>query len=208
MKVVGIYRKCDLVTLLGLIFSITGIVFAYLDNVMFAMIALILAAICDAFDGVVARKHKYTDKQKTYGTELDSLADVVSFAILPMLIVISLSKSYIYTYIASGIYVVCSVIRLAYFNTLSITKEDNPKEFIGFPVPTIVFILPILYFVLTTIKVNIDYIIYPSLLIVMSLLYILPFKIKKFTTREKIFISVLGILVIGLTILKKYLFKY
>ena len=77
---IGVYNLANCVTMLGIAAAVVGISFA--GNSRFAMLMLILAGVCDMFDGRVARMFPRTDFEKKYGIQLDSFADTVSFVIL------------------------------------------------------------------------------------------------------------------------------
>ena len=78
---IGVYNLANCVTMLGVAAAVVGISFA--GNPRFAMLMLILAGVCDMFDGRVARMFPRTDFEKKYGIQLDSFADTVSFVIFP-----------------------------------------------------------------------------------------------------------------------------
>ncbi len=123
------------ITCLNLFSGCVGIVFAFQHNLLFAAYALFAAALFDFFDGFAARLLKaYTE----IGKELDSLADMVSFGLLPGVIVYQLflqapqieGVSRYLNYIAFLI-PVFSAIRLANFNLDTL----QAKIFIGLPTP-------------------------------------------------------------------------
>lgn len=201
-KPIGIYRKCDFVTMCGTCFAIVGIILAINKLSLYAIFCLIISAICDAFDGIVARKSKSLKEQIAYGVELDSLSDAISFGILPMVIVLSLIEANIFAYIISVFFCLAGVIRLAYFNMLAITNQSTGKEFIGLPITASAIILPISYFIINIFSINYINIIYPIVLLITGLLYISPFKLRKPTIKEKVFLSILGIITIVISILK------
>lgn len=205
MKVIGVYRKCDFVTMAGTCFAVTGILCAYNVKTTYAVFCLIMAAICDAFDGVVARRFRSLKEQEIYGVELDSLSDAISFGVLPMMIVQNLTVHNIYTYAISVFFVLCGVIRLAYFNMLTTTKKSTGKEFIGLPITASAIIIPFVYFVSFIIKAKYNTIIFPITLLITGILFISPFKLKKPTGREKALLSTLGIIAIIITLIKIYL---
>lgn len=205
MKVIGVYRKCDFVTMAGTCFAVAGILCAYNVKTTYAVFCLIMAAICDAFDGVVARRFRSLKEQEIYGIELDSLSDAISFGVLPMMIVQNLTVHNIYTYAISVFFVVCGVIRLAYFNMLTTTRKSIGKEFIGLPITASAIIIPFVYFVSFIIKMKYNTIIFPAILLITGILFISPFKLKKPTGREKALLSILGIITIIITLIKIYL---
>ncbi len=193
MKIIGVYRKPDFVTMSGGAFSVTGIILAMRGHIYWSILCMLLALLCDGFDGVVARRGKYVDYQSVYGTELDSLCDVVSFGILPMVIVQNITSFNVFSVIASIIFCICGIVRLAYFNMLSITKKSDGKSFIGFPIVISAVVLPIVYFVLEVFKINLGNIIYPVVLLVCGALFVVPVKLKKLNTRERLICALFGL---------------
>lgn len=202
MKVIGVYRKCDFVTMLGTCFAISGIICTFNSKTTYAVFCLIFAAICDAFDGVVARRFFSLKEQQLYGVELDSLSDAISFGVLPMLISLNLSTQNVWTYSISIFFVLCGVIRLAYFNMLAATKKGKHDEFLGVPITASAIVVPAIYFITFLIGKEFRYIIFPITLLILGLSYIIPIKLKKPTAREKIMLSILGIIAIIICILK------
>lgn len=98
---------------------------------------IIFAMLFDGLDGVVARAKKITS---FLGIELDSLSDIVSFCIAPMILIWQLVM---YRYGFSGVvvcflYIFFGAIRLARFNVVSYNREDKtkPPQYIeGLPTP-------------------------------------------------------------------------
>ena len=67
-----------------------GIYYASLGNFPAAIIGLIWAVFFDWSDGIIARQMKgRTDEQRAFGKQLDSLIDIVSFGILPAVLLLS-----------------------------------------------------------------------------------------------------------------------
>jgi CDP-diacylglycerol--serine O-phosphatidyltransferase len=88
-----------------------------------------LAAVFDVLDGAAARR---AGNEGTFGTNLDSLADVVSFGAAPAL---ALYMSSLYTLPIVGVlsclvFFLCGAWRLARFSTCK-----NPLYFVGCPIP-------------------------------------------------------------------------
>ena len=70
----------NVITCANLFSGCVGLVFAFEGNLIFAAYAIFLSAIFDFFDGMAARLlNAYT----VIGKDLDSLADLVSFGVLP-----------------------------------------------------------------------------------------------------------------------------
>ena len=84
--IIGYYSKSVFITYLGVISGTIGMYFAFNHKITYALICLIVSGVCDAFDGKVARKCKRTSNEKYFGIQIDSLADMVSFIFLPIVI--------------------------------------------------------------------------------------------------------------------------
>ena len=157
-----------------------GIDFAYNNNLVWAAYMIGLAAVFDFFDGFVARLLKVSSP---IGKELDSLADVVSFGVLPGIIMFHLLQnnqagSWMYlAYIIPAF----SALRLAKFNI----DTRQTSSFIGLPTPANAILIGSLPLVLEYHEMFATYLSWPVLIaisIVMSLLLVteLPLFALKF----------------------------
>ncbi len=108
---------------------------------------LIGAMICDALDGLVARRTGHASK---FGEQMDSLADVVSFGVAPALLMVTMIHREIaqWGYAPFGlsefgpvavfiglVYVCCAALRLARFNVEASLDEAAHQGFHGLPTP-------------------------------------------------------------------------
>jgi len=105
--------------------AVTGIVFAFNGHSFSAIICLLVSGLCDMFDGKVARTKKQNLEEASFGIQIDSLADIVAFGILPVAIGLSLGLNKPIFALAYALYALCALIRLAYFNVLA---ETNKKK--------------------------------------------------------------------------------
>lgn len=99
-----------------------------------------LAAFFDLLDGAVARALKVTSK---LGVQLDSLADLITFGVLPAFIYASIFKMQSIGYLILLV-PICSAIRLAIFNI----SDDQKTSFKGISTTAhglFVSVLPIIY---------------------------------------------------------------
>lgn len=98
-----------------------------------AAIAILIAAVFDGLDGRVAR---LTGTTSTFGMELDSLCDMVSFGVAPGLLAYfwALEPYGRYGWLAAFLYVATTCLRLARFNSQQ-SSEEGSKNFIGLPCP-------------------------------------------------------------------------
>ncbi len=123
------------VTCLNLFSGCLGIVFAFQGNLIWASYAIVIAALFDFFDGMLAR---LLQAHSDIGKELDSLADVISFGVLPAVIIYQLFALAPQPYFATTwlrysafIIAIFSALRLAKFN-IDIRQSEH---FIGLPTP-------------------------------------------------------------------------
>jgi CDP-diacylglycerol--serine O-phosphatidyltransferase len=101
-----------------------------------AAIAIFFAMFFDGFDGRVAR---LTKTQSQFGVELDSLADVVSFGVVPAMLVYkwALAGLGFLGIFISFLYASCGALRLARFNVLAQRSPHGgaSRFFVGLPIP-------------------------------------------------------------------------
>lgn len=121
----------NFLTCCNLVCGCMGIVFVTSGNLNAGAYFVWVACVFDFFDGFAARVLKVSSP---IGKELDSLADVVSFGVLPSMVMYSMLKdatvSEYLPYLAFSI-AVFSALRLAIFN-LDETQSDSFK---GLPTP-------------------------------------------------------------------------
>lgn len=179
--IIGKWNKSVILTYIGLLISIFGIYICFYieDGIKLAMICLIIAGICDLFDGVIARKCERNEEEKNFGIQLDSLVDVINFIVLPITIFLKLEMNSWYHISVIGIFVICGIARLAYFNTMVQDNNTPVKYYIGLPVTYSAMIFPILYLLRNIIHPNIFNFIYTLAILIVAVLYVLNIKISK-----------------------------
>lgn len=128
----GIYILPNLFTLAALFGGFYAIVMAMNGRFEQSAIGVLFAMVLDSLDGRVARM---TNTQSTFGEQMDSLSDMVSFGAAPALIVYEWALKAIGKpgWIAAFVYCSCAALRLARFNTnLSVVDK---RFFQGLPSP-------------------------------------------------------------------------
>ncbi|MBE0533452.1 MAG: CDP-diacylglycerol--serine O-phosphatidyltransferase [Rhodospirillales bacterium] len=127
----------NMLTLLALCAGLTAIRFGLSDQWENAVLAVMVAAILDGLDGRIARILKGASK---FGAELDSLADFVSFGVVPALLLYLWTMDDLgrFGWILVLVFTVACVLRLARFNTF-LEDPDRPawasNFFTGVPAP-------------------------------------------------------------------------
>ena len=123
----------NLFTALNMFSGFLSIIYTSQNNFVYAGWLIIVAAIFDTLDGLMAR---LTKSSSELGVELDSLSDVVSFGAAPSFMIY---KFYFYQYDAIGIIIsslplVAGGFRLARFNVQLVGFDK--KHFTGLPIPS------------------------------------------------------------------------
>ncbi len=147
----------SLITILNGVCGFTAIVFAskgaksgigQLSYFAMSGYTVLLAMIADMLDGRVARRVKSTS---SFGGQLDSLCDIVSFGVAPVFLMIKIleyklagfaeinpiAESFLprFIWLTAAAYISCAAIRLARFNVENEEDESAHMSFMGLPTP-------------------------------------------------------------------------
>ena len=184
MRFIGFYDYTVILTYMNLVSGLIGMGLASAGRPGAAILCLALSGFFDLFDGAVARTKKdRTEDGKNFGIQLDSLCDIVSFGVLPAWILYTSGYNGIIGSTVLIAYVLCALIRLAFFNVLEAKRrkyEDcSVKYFRGLPVTTASIAFPFFYvlsLVLPTVVSNVIWAVLPAL---MAFLFVLDIKVPK-----------------------------
>lgn len=118
----------SLCTLLNLGAGTLSLLFTIKGEYKLALAMVMTAALWDVLDGLLARWLHCTSD---FGKQLDSLADLVSFGIAPVFLVLlyKLEDSLWLGPIAAVLFLACGALRLARFNI-----KGQVKGFVGLPI--------------------------------------------------------------------------
>lgn len=228
---IGYYDYTVWLTYLSLISAGIGI-FSCLSgggHPFIGMFFLLFSGLCDAFDGKVARtKKNRTEMEINFGIQIDSLADLVAFGVLPASIGVSMMRLsemiqginpnslttrcvHLALYAVLVFYVLAALIRLAYFNCLEAERRKEGgtganKEYRGLPVTSAALLFPTVLLIQYITKIDITLSYFATVLIT-GVLFITPFKLKKPGTREILFMVLIGALELTAIIVIKFLCK-
>ncbi|MHC4322827.1 MAG: CDP-alcohol phosphatidyltransferase family protein [Planctomycetota bacterium] len=154
----------SLITILNGVFGFTAIIFAskgsearYADSQIpfftfgsttyFAMSGymILVAMIADMLDGRLARRVQGTS---SFGGQLDSLCDIISFGVAPAFLMLNVlehgiasiglaDESFLqrFIWLSAAAYISCAAIRLARFNVENEEDESAHMSFMGLPTP-------------------------------------------------------------------------
>lgn len=152
MQFIGFYDYTVILTYLSLVSALLGMRFASQGRFGLAVGCLILSGVCDMFDGMVARSKKSrTADEKNFGIQLDSICDVIAFGVAPAVLLYFSGANTAIGVAALVFYVLCALIRLAFFNVLEIKRQMHEdgcaKEYRGLPVTSSSIVLPVVFLV-------------------------------------------------------------
>ncbi len=115
------------ITCLNLLCGCMALVFISRDFTFIASWLVIGAAVADFFDGLAARA---LNVKSPIGKDLDSLADMVSFGVVPGMMLVKLIHDPVFCWIGLAV-PIFAALRLAKFNN----DERQTTSFIGLPSP-------------------------------------------------------------------------
>lgn len=200
----GYYNYTVVLTYLGMLSGFTGIIFAMGLRHKLAIICLMVAGLCDMFDGTIAATKKRDAREKNFGIQIDSLSDLICFGVLPAIILYGLSGNNLWVCAVGGIYALCALIRLAYFNVCEEERQkkesDSRKYYEGLPVTSAALIIPVAFLVRKAMNIQGSWFMI-VILLVMSMAFISTFKLKKPHDTGKLFIGAAGIALFAAMIL-------
>ncbi len=128
----GIYVLPSLFTSASLFCGFYAIIAAIQGRYETGSIAILVGCLFDALDGRIAR---FTHTNSQFGSEYDSLSDLVTFGVAPGVLAFqwALEPFGRLGWLASFMYVICGALRLARFNVQKNSLEAN--YFKGLPIP-------------------------------------------------------------------------
>lgn len=179
----GFYNYTVVLTYFGMLVGYTGATFALKGNVHGALICLIICGVCDMFDGKIAStKRDRTIRERRFGIQIDSLSDLLCFGALPAVIVYAVSSGSDASFYISSLYLLCALIRLAWFNVDEEERQNNTdgarEVYHGLPVTTAALIIPALMGLGRIGGWPLDKL-GPMALLIMGGAFLTPFRLKK-----------------------------
>ncbi|MFP3908549.1 MAG: CDP-alcohol phosphatidyltransferase family protein [Halobacteriota archaeon] len=172
-KILSEIRISDFFTFLNLFFGFMGILYLFQDVTM-SVKFLFISAIMDGADGFIASRIG----EGSLGKPLDSLADAVSFGVLPaLMIALSGHMAVAVAFLLTG------VLRLARFNVLK--KED----FVGYPITASAIVIASMFYL------NFDILTVEAMAVVLAIFMILDIEYLKI--RDNVILFVFAVVIIS-----------
>lgn len=186
---IGFFDYTVVLTYISLVISMVGMTQAIHGRFKTAIVCLAASGLCDMFDGKIARtKKNRTEDELAFGVQIDSLCDMVCFGAFPALICYLLGVRGFWGLSVIGLYVVASVVRLAFFNVMemkgALVSEDGQRFYRGLPITSIAIALPMVFLVQFFVATKTFILCLYLLLIIVGGLFVVDFKLRKPTNRE------------------------
>ena len=181
---IGVYDYTVIATYASLFVGLCGIFAAMDGEPLFAVLALMIAGILDAFDGRIARtKKNRTEREKRFGIQIDSLNDLVCFGVLPAVIGFASFESRSAFFLASlAFFTLAALIRLAFFNVTEEERQNTTNEvrkyYLGLPVTSAALLIPFFWILAHYLPVS-DSFGYGAACFLLGVLFITPVQVKK-----------------------------
>lgn len=201
----GYYNYTVVLTYMGMLSAFVGVLMVINRDFPTAIVCLMVAGVCDMFDGMVAATKERDLREKRFGIQIDSLSDLISFGVFPAVFVCVFLDCTLFSSVIASFYLLAALIRLAYFNVLEEERQQQTTErrkvYLGLPVTTIALMLPAVHIAFDC-GVFKNKLVYLILLVFVMVGFVSPFEIKKPNALGKIGMVILGILeVIGVLFL-------
>lgn len=200
---VGFYNYTVIMTYFGVVSAVLGTGLAMYGHTSMAVVCLMVSGFCDLFDGSIARTRVRTENEKKFGIQIDSLADLICFGVLPVAIGFSIGLTHWYEAAALVVYVLAALIRLAYYNVTEEELEfcENTKRvyYDGLPVTTVAILIPMIYTLRPVMK-NGFLLLYALCLLMTAIAFLAKIKVRKLGMKGMIAAAFCGAAVLALLI--------
>ena len=178
----GFYNYTVIVTYLGFAFALCGIMICQ-QNPSLAVLFLIFSGVCDMFDGAIARTRKRTEEEKRFGIQIDSLADMTSFGVLPACIGYAIGLRKPWQMVLLVAYALAGLIRLAYFNVMEEvrqSKEGGKRQYYdGLPITSASILLTLTFYICRELAPQAMTAAYGTMMAITGVCFVSPIKVKK-----------------------------
>jgi CDP-diacylglycerol--serine O-phosphatidyltransferase len=128
----SVYLLPNLLTMASLFLGFLGLTWAIQGDYASCALCILASCVFDGLDGKVAR---LTNTTSEFGVQLDSLADLVAFGVVPgvMVYLWMLEEFGRLGLVAAFLFMACGALRLARFNVQA--ASTSKKHFVGLPIP-------------------------------------------------------------------------
>lgn len=168
----------DYMTMFALLFCVIAYVFLGKNQPYVAILAIDLAYLFDAFDGIVARRRGVVTR---FGAMFDSLSDALVYIVFGSLFVLHFfNLSTVSAIVLVWIMTCCGLIRLAYFTEHGLVNIEGRLYYRGLIVPYHLLVILALFFTQSVFGSVFEWVAVP-VLFTSSLLMVSDIRVRKVT---------------------------
>lgn len=201
----GFYNYTVVLTYCGMLTGFWGVTCAAGGDLRSALVCLMVSGLCDMLDGAVASTRARTAREKRFGIQIDSLSDLVCFGVLPALTVCRAVPGRAGVSAAAGLYLLCALIRLAYFNVEEEERQVGTSEarraYRGLPVTSAALVFPALFSLCRWTGWPLRFAA-PAVLLLMGAAFLTPFPLKKPAAAGKVGMAACGAAELALLVIR------
>ncbi len=168
MKILSLMKIADIFTVGNLFSGILSILLAIDGLFNLSALLLLLAVVFDVLDGKIAG---LLHQKNLFGKQIDSMSDLVSFGVAPVLLFYSLSSPGVLGIIVTLFFVACGMLRLARYN---ISEETG---FEGVPITVNGVLFPILFLLFSSFPQSLKY--WPMIFLIQGFLMISTIRVSR-----------------------------
>ncbi|MGR9086585.1 MAG: CDP-diacylglycerol--serine O-phosphatidyltransferase [Gammaproteobacteria bacterium] len=168
MNILKLLKIADLFTMANLFCGILSIIMSMEERFDLSASLLFLAVIFDVLDGKIAG---FLNQKNLFGKQIDSMSDLVSFGIAPMLLYYSINTPGVYVSMVLLLFIACGMLRLARYNI------SEAPGFEGVPITVNGILFPILFLIYSHFPESLIF--WPAVILVQSLLMVSDFKVSR-----------------------------
>jgi CDP-diacylglycerol---serine O-phosphatidyltransferase len=185
VPLLGFFNRSVVLTYAGVVVAVLGMWLAHTARLEGALICLVIAGLADLFDGPLARRVSRDADARRFGQEIDSLADMVSFVALPVVVALGLGVRSLWWVPVLAFYALAGLIRLGYFNTITRAdaadgRDGGPiRHYRGVPVTYVALVLPVAALATTALPATAGPWLVGAVIAVMGVLFVLDVPVRK-----------------------------
>ena len=168
MNIVKLLKLADVFTIANLSCGILSITMSMEGNFKLSALLLFMAVIFDVLDGKIAG---LMHQKNLFGKQIDSMSDLVSFGVAPMLLFYSLKNPGILVSILLLFFIICGMLRLARYNI-----SETPG-FEGVPITVNGVLFPVLFLIYSNYPESLNF--WPVIILIQGLLMVSTVKVSR-----------------------------
>lgn len=197
----GNLHQSNVIILLRLFFGAVGVGFAFISETQYALVSLIIAAIIGIFTYRLGATFERDEAQVSFALELDVLADMVVYGLLPSALLVKLTFQSVAGVFIMALYLLAVAIRLAHFNRSERFLGELPENaYKGLPLQVAAIALPLVSLLGYVMELQIFQYIWAIVFIGLGAGFVITYPIPKIPNKYILPLAGVGILVIILLI--------